>query len=189
MIRSFIAINFPEEIISEILAIQAQLKRSQSSVRWVEGKNLHLTLKFLGEISEEQVETVKVAMGATLERISPFFIELGGVGAFPNLKRPRIIWVGIHDPSDQLSLLYRRLEERLDQIGFVPEEKRFTPHLTLGRVRDARNVESLEGLIHSLREAEVGRAKISHIYLMKSLLTPQGSLYSSLASFELHHDG
>lgn len=188
-IRSFIAIELPSGIKAELASLEERLKRDQHYfVKWVDPEGVHLTLKFLGNIAPATVPKIIEALTRAAQGISPLFLQLGGLGAFPNLKRPRVVWVGIGGEVEKLALLQRAVDSVLSPLGFSPESRAFSPHLTLGRLRERVSPgESQDfGQWASSVDSEAGNSfEVTSISLMKSQLTPDGAIYSQLASIEL----
>ena len=181
--RSFIAADLPEEILQKIDKITAYFKTQipSRSVKWVASHNLHLTVKFIGELPESKLPTAQSLIQEALKGVSPFTISLEGLGMFPNPSRPRVIWLGIQS-GDPLVTIHKSLNQRLTDLGIKPENRDFHPHLTLGRVR--RNVprDAIEAIGENLfqfRVNSLGTALIDHLTLYESELTRQGPIYKS----------
>ena len=136
--RTFICLDLPETIRVQAEALQRRLAGLGDKIRWVNPRNLHLTLRFLGEISRSQVETVCLAVRCAAARVDVFPIHLSGTGCFPSPRRPRVFWIGVADASP-LVRLFETIEEELVSAGFPREARPFSPHLTLGRVRNDRS--------------------------------------------------
>ena len=135
-IRSFIAIDLPDEIRTELGELQKSLKAGpQNYVKWVSPDSIHLTLKFLGDIAPDKIEAITGAIRESVENIPPFVLQIKGLGVFPNLKRIQIIWVGLTGNLESLQRIQKNIEENLAIIDYPEETREFTPHLTLGRVR------------------------------------------------------
>ncbi|MCD6568041.1 MAG: RNA 2',3'-cyclic phosphodiesterase [Dehalococcoidia bacterium] len=188
-IRSFIAIELPLEVRKELAMLRKEMERGgHRFVRWVNVDGIHLTLKFLGDISFEQVAEITEVMAKSRRGISSFQLELAGLGGFPDLKRPRIIWVGISGEVNQLLKLQRSLDLSLASLGFAREMRPFTAHLTLARVNQGISsvqLNSLGGLI-AATEFEGKRAfEVDSVNLMRSHLTGGGAVYSCLSSVAL----
>ena len=188
-IRSFIAIELPEEAKRGLAKLRSDLERTEHSfVKWVEPGAIHLTLKFLGNIPFKQVAEVTKAMKEAAQGISPFQLEISGLGAFPNLKQPRVLWVGIGGEVNELSRLQQNIDSALAHLGFTREERSFTPHLTLARIRQGASPgerKSFGELVVSTRFENKYRIAVTAINLMRSQLTPAGAIYTCLALVEL----
>lgn len=188
-IRSFIAIELPEEVKRGLARLQAQLKAGkQPSVKWVDPYNIHLTLKFLGNITTDKIGGITEAMEVAAQGIAPFPLELSDLGAFPNLRRVQVVWVGVSGELAQLSQLHQRLESNLTPLGFAPENRPFTPHLTLARFREQASPEEQQNLgqllVGKKLEATYGFT-VHAINLMQSELTREGPIYRLTSSVEL----
>jgi len=178
-LRSFIAIDIEDQqLLSKLIEIQLKIAATGADVKLVERENIHLTLRFLGEISRGMVDDViNVLRGLNA---SSFKVKLFGVGAFPRIQRPRVIWVGISEGVEALKSIYLQLEGGLRRIGFKPEKEGFSPHITLARVRSWRGVERLANSILSLQAEEVGEVLVQQVKLKKSVLTVKGPIYTDL---------
>ena len=185
MIRAFIAVELPRTLQYEVAAFQTEFKKSGADVKWVEPANLHLTLKFLGEIEENRLAPIQEALGNAVGHRPHFTIHLEGIGAFPRTTSPRVIWVGVHEGGQELVALVQAVEQAASGVGFPPEERPFEPHLTIGRVRSPGG---LAGLIKKLQVAEfraTSSAPVTRLTLFQSLLSPKGPTYSPLAEVPL----
>ncbi|MCD6082564.1 RNA 2',3'-cyclic phosphodiesterase [Candidatus Aerophobetes bacterium] len=177
--RVFIAIELPEAVKMKIAQVQERLKKTKDRIRWVEPSIIHLTLKFLGEISEKDLEKVKEAAEKAVKSFAPFSFEVEGVGAFPSSSSPRVIWMGVGEGKDVLTRLATQIEEELVRCGFG-RDKRWIPHLTMGRVRSLEEREKLASLIQRERDAEAGKVRVEKVSIFKSRLTPKGPVYTVL---------
>jgi 2'-5' RNA ligase len=188
-IRSFIAIELPGEVKRELVRLQDELRLgSRTSVRWVDTNNIHLTLKFLGDIDENITGRITAILEEAASGTSPFRLEIGGLGVFPNPRRVQVVWVGLSGDIEKLGQLQKRIESGLVPLGFAAESRSFTPHLTLGRVRDRATPEErqdLGRLIEGMRFESGAGLKVDAVNLMKSQLTREGPIYSRLSSVEL----
>ena len=187
-IRSFIAIELPDELKRELGELEARLKSGkQPWVKWVDPNSIHLTLKFLGNININSTEEITKAMEEAAREIAPFQLEVKGVGVFPNLKRVQVVWVGLGGEIDKLSQLQQRLESNLERLGFAPETRKFTAHLTLARVRNQASLEERQrfGQLIAGNKFEAGTIKVDAINLMRSQLTREGAIYSRISSVRL----
>jgi 2'-5' RNA ligase len=179
--RAFIAIDLPEAIHAALKRRREEFRSACRDARWTRPEGIHLTLKFLGEISDAQVEEVTGALAA-LGSFEPFPVEVKGYGFFPNARRPRVFWVGVEAPP-ALGELARRVETALEKRGFAPEQRAFTPHLTLARFPAPRPQPALEALLERQAEAELGRFEAAEFFLFESKLSPQGAQYRKVARF------
>lgn len=183
--RAFIAVDLPQILREEIASFQAELKQSGADVKWVAAGNLHLTLKFLGEIDENQRTAISNELLAVRKNQKPFEIHLEGIGAFPKTTSPRVLWIGVSQGKEQLEELAKRVEEVCVKLGFQPEERPLSAHLTIGRVRSNNQ---LAPLIKQLQVAEfrgTTPAPIEKLILFQSTLSSQGPTYTPLAEFPL----
>jgi 2'-5' RNA ligase len=188
-IRSFIAIELPEAVKTGLRQLQTELTLPQYSfVKCVSPEGIHLTLKFLGNISAQKITEIIRVMEQASQVVSPFQLQLIEVGAFPNLKRPRVVWVGIKGEVDKLVGWQQRIDEGLVPLGFAKEARPFTPHLTLARLRDncspGDRLHFGEMVASSHVEVDYNFT-VSSLNLMKSQLFPAGAVYSRLAEVKL----
>lgn len=183
-IRTFVCIEIPESIKERIAELQRHLRQLDSRVSWTKPSNIHLTLKFLGDLPPSRIERVRQAAERSAISIDPFEIEVGGAGCFPSPRSPRVLWVGLVTLPDSLNWLHKRLEEELFREGFPRESKRFSPHLTLGRVRDPRNSALLAEELQA-RGFESEKFEAREIIVMRSELKPTGSVYTPQATIRL----
>ncbi len=187
-IRSFIAIELPDRLRLKLGQLEAQLKSGkQPWVKWVNPDSIHLTLKFLGDIASDRTGEITRAMEAAAQGIPPFHLEVKDLGVFPNLKRVQVVWVGISGEVDKLGEFQQRLESNLACLGFAPESRPFTPHLTLARLRNQASLDERQGfgqLIAGTR-FEAGAIEVDAINLMRSQLTREGAIYSRISSVRL----
>ena len=188
-IRVFIAVDLPPAIQESVEKQTAPLRRTLGDdlIRWVPAKNMHLTLKFIGNIAALHLDFLKQMLTQSVNSQRQFDLQIGGIGSFPNLKRPRVLWVGIHAPAD-LTSLQKNVEAGAVRLGYEKEERGFSPHLTLGRVRQNVNVADLQRIRSALENTQIGRigtATIEAVHLYKSDLHTDGSIYTKLLSVPL----
>jgi 2'-5' RNA ligase len=190
-IRSFIAIELPEEVREGLARLKKELERDEHKfVKWVDPRGIHLTLKFLGNIPSKRVTEVTEAIEEAARGISPFRVEISGLGAFPSLKQARVFWVGIGGELDKLSRLQQNIDSKLAALGFAKEERSFVPHLTLARIREGASPserKSFGELVGSTTFEDKYRVEVEAISLMRSQLTPAGAIYTCLSTVELGH--
>ena len=184
-IRSFIAIELPEEARKGLARLRRELERDeQRFVKWVDPGGIHLTLKFLGNIPSKRVTEITEAMRKAVQGLSPFLLEISGLGAFPSLKQPRVVWVGVGGELDKLSTLQQNIDCALAALGFAREERPFVPHLTVARVREGASA-SERGRFGEIVGSAVFegryRVEVEAIKLMRSQLTPAGAIYTCLS--------
>jgi len=188
-VRCFIAVELPDEVKTGLDQLQAQLKSgNQPWVKWVDPYSIHLTLKFLGNVAVDRIDPITAAMEEATQGVSPLHLEVKDLGVFPNLRRVQVVWVGVSGEVDKLARLQQRLESNLAGLGFTPERRRFTPHLTLARLRDRASPDEREGLgklIASTKFEAAYTFPVDAISLMRSQLTREGAIYSKISSSEL----
>lgn len=180
MIRSFIAIDLPEETRKALAAVQEQLKQSRARVRWVRTNSIHLTLRFLGNIHPAQVEDIALAVAQEVRDQPPITLGAAGLGAFPSRRKPRVIWIGMEGEVQRLSRIQARVENALEPLGFVREKRVFQPHLTIGRVKDRRRLQVLIDAMATLDMEPFNSFDADEIILYKSDLRPTGAIYTKL---------
>ncbi|MFC1995338.1 RNA 2',3'-cyclic phosphodiesterase [Chloroflexota bacterium] len=188
-VRSFIAIELPDELKAGLNQLQTQLKiGKQPSVKWVDPYSIHLTLKFLGSIAVDRIDEITGAIEIATRGMSPFRLDVKELGAFPNLRRVQVVWVGVSGEVYKLGQLQQRLESNLARLGFTPEPRSFTPHLTLARLREQVSLnerQSFGQLIARTSIESVGTIEVNAISQMKSQLTREGAIYSRIGSVNL----
>jgi len=184
-LRTFIAINLSPEIKNTLSELIKELAQGDRSIKWVSEDGMHLTLKFLGEIGKEKVAEIENLLRSVSEKYRPFLLKLKGTGFFPaNRKAARVLWVGIEEEKT-LEALQLKLEGELEKLGFPREERRFHPHLTLGRVKNPSNLEQTLSLLEKYRERSFGEMTVEKITFFQSTLRPTGAEYSVLSEFKL----
>jgi len=179
-IRAFLAAELPRAMVSRIASLQERLRSCGADVRWVKPEQIHLTLKFFGNIEEEQREVIAAIMEEAASRIGAFSLSVRDLGAFPSPRNPRVIWLGLHGWEENLLPLQRDIESRLQSAGFPPEDRPYRPHLTLGRVKSLKGKEGLVDLMEREREVNLGPMVIDRIVLFRSDLRPTGPVYTPL---------
>lgn len=188
-LRCFIAIELPDGVKRGLRELQSRLKaQSPAPVKWVEAGNIHLTLKFLGNVAADRVDEIAGAMAEAAKGTPPFQLNVSELGVFPNPKRVQIVWVGLGGELEKLADLQQRIESALRIRGFPPENRRFTPHLTLARLRDRATPQEREKLGQLIGQTEFDAApgfSVNSVKLMKSQLTREGPIYSRLSSAAL----
>ena len=187
MIRAFIAVEITPPTIERITALIDQLIPRLSKVRWVGPNNFHLTLKFLGNIDESQIEPIGAALTEALRPFPRLTINVKGLGVFPNPERPRVLWVGL--VGSGLTLLQSHVESALTPLGIAPDVKTFTPHLTIGRWRQgARTERNLKSELAKWCDHEFGATSAHEVILFQSELKPTGAIYHRLKVITLNSD-
>lgn len=179
--RAFIAVELPQEVRAELAKLQGQLARAQADVKWTEEDNLHVTMRFLGEITEEQRQAIEQLLGTITGRMTPIRMSLAQLGAFPSVSSPRVIWVGMGQGHEELSRIAIELEEGLSVLRVPKEERKFLAHVTLGRVRSPRNRAQLAQAIQELIWHPPEPCWATHLTLFQSTLTSSGPIYTALA--------
>ena len=187
MVRAFIAVEFSAATVNRISAAIEQLKPRLVGIRWVAPANYHLTLKFLGNVDESQIETIGQALAEALHPFQRFTINAKGLGVFPSVKRPRVLWVGL--VGSPLTTLAVAVEAALVPLGFPREEKAFTPHLTIGRWRQTERAERMLGEeLRSWSHFDFGVTSMDEVILFESVLKPAGAIYNRLKVVTLKPD-
>ena len=188
-IRSFIAVGLPEEVKSGLHQLQAGLKLAgHTFVKWVAPENTHLTLKFLGNISPQKVAEITRVMEEASQGVVSFQLKIGGLGAFPNLRQPRVLWLGVGGEVDKLVALQQRIDGGLVPLGFAQETRPFTAHLTLARLREGTSPQARRdfGELVMKTPLEINyEISVTSLNLMRSQLLPSGAVYSRLAEVKL----
>jgi 2'-5' RNA ligase len=182
--RGFVAVPLPEAIRYQAAAVIERL-RGAGEVRWTATANFHLTLKFLGDVEPRVLPDLAAGLAAVTRRAAPFDIQLGGVGAFPRVDRPQVVWIGVAAGQEALAALAAGVECACVHAGFTREERPFHAHLTLGRVKSTSGTGDLPARLRSLGDVPLGAARIERFDLMQSTLTPRGPIYSVVKSFLL----
>ena len=187
MIRAFIAVQIDAEVIDRISAAISELKPSVPGVRWAAPANFHLTLKFLGDVEETQIARIGATLETQLHPFPRFTINAKGLGVFPDLRRPKILWVGL--AGSELASLVSRIETALKPLDFAPEKRNFTPHLTIGRWRQTdRAPKTLGEILRSWKEYPFGSTNVDEVVLFQSVLKPEGAVHARLKTVTLNSD-
>ena len=184
-IRTFIAFDIPEHVLTAIGKIQETLKSYKFNIKWVRPESIHLTLKFLGNIDPAAVEPIESALRATVESYAPIAIQAKGLGVFPGLNRPRVLWIGITGQIDRLIELQRTLDINLGKIGFTRDKRPFKGHLTLGRAKGRIDANRMRTLLTEHNEFEAEPFNAGSLILYKSDLHPTGAVYTKLLDVAL----
>lgn len=180
-VRAFIAIALPDTIIRHLEALQNQLRAAGLKLNWVRPGNIHLTLKFLGDIEQAQVEQVAAAMQSAVRDHAPFELAVQGMGVFPTLRRPRVLWVGVGGQTDGLLSLYHSLEESLAGVGIAREARPFKAHLTLARIKGPVPPRKLVQAVEKGGQGAPLPLPVKEVALLQSRLQPTGAVYTLLA--------
>lgn len=180
MIRAFIAVTLGKSAIEEIAKIRNLLQEAEGDIRWTRVENLHLTLKFLGDIERQQVEPILEVLKKLMETQPPLHLIVQGLGVFPNSRRPRVLWAGLK--GERLLELVEAIETSLMPLDFPPEDREFTPHLTLGRIRSLRGWDRVFALLKAHEHMVFGESTVKEVTLYQSTLRPDGAVYTELGS-------
>jgi len=180
MVRAFLAIDLPENLKPGLALYQQELKKSGADVRWAPVGNIHLTLKFFGNVTEAQAAAIAAAAQEVAASQVPFHLKVTGAGAFPAINSPRVVWLGLDGDLAALGQLFRRLEKAFQQLGHPPEDRVFHPHLTLGRVKSPQGRPGLTKALKELPAPNWPPFQIKELVLYRSVLSPHGSTYTPL---------
>ena len=189
-LRIFIAIPLPERLLTRLGEVQYRLegKVSPRSVRWVKPEGVHLTLKFLGDTPRDEIPTIVEALTVVARNAPSFALTAEGLGGFPSPGRPRVLWVGVTEPTGRLKILYRAIEEAMTALGYKPERHGFTPHLTLGRVRRGASRDDralISDAVTGTKVGELAAFEADRLEVIRSELKPSGAEYTTLKRFKL----
>lgn len=183
--RTFLAIEIEPYIKNKIEESQEIIADSESSnIKFVEIENIHLTLKFFGEIDENQLEQITDIINQSIKKYEPYTIKIVNIGAFPNIYNPRVIWTGIKDKNNTTVKLIEELDKKFNKIGFK-KEKNYVPHITIGRVKNISDKEKLSQTLKNINKKYHGKMEIKSICLKSSTLTPDGPIYKNIKEFDL----
>lgn len=180
MIRTFIALDLPSTARDVLETMEAELRGTRAAVGWVRPDRIHLTLKFLGDVSPEQIDPIQNALREVARDTSRFRLQPAGCGAFPTLRQMRVVWVGVRGDEEVLRELHHRLEQSMALLGFEPEDRPFRAHLTLGRVRGRENLRALQEALAARQGFAAEAFDVTELVLYKSELRRDGALYTPL---------
>jgi 2'-5' RNA ligase len=183
--RCFVAIALPPPVKALLVRVQEALRRADADVKWVEEENLHLSLKFLGDLDDDAVARLKGILSVEALRWPALSLRYDGIGTFPERGEPRVVWAGCGGDLETLAALAASVERAAEQLGVPRERKPFVAHLTIGRVKSGRNVKRLQAAIAVQREVPLGKDDVKEFVLYRSTLTNEGPIYESIASFPL----
>jgi 2'-5' RNA ligase len=183
-IRAFIAVDLPEEAKTFLADISSRLRSFGGDVKWVRTSGIHLTLKFLGNVRPEVIPQLDDAVRPLFADQAPVELAIQSLGAFPGLRKARVIWAGVRDPGQRLAGIAAHIDDLVEQLGFKREKRRFSPHLTLGRVRSQKGNAQLVDGIRQMMDAEGPRFVADHAVLFQSILKPSGAEYKPLRRFD-----
>src|SRR2546425_9313509 len=184
-IRSFVSIDFEDsQVLSRIKSVMSSLSALGGDLKPVEEDNIHLTLKFLGNVSASKLEEIKSSL--TQVTFPPFSLEIKGAGAFPSLKRMNVVWVGVGEGWSQVELIFEQTEKLLHQLGFSRETRPFSPHITVARVKSGRKRDEIAAFLGHLADESLGTFPVEKVRLKQSILSPSGPTYSTLFEAPAH---
>ena len=182
-LRAFLAIDVDEDLKAKMYKVIKQFKQTDANIKYVDLENIHLTLKFFGEIDSDGIELLSSKISGVVSNFDKFKIKIKGCGAFPNTKRIKVIWLGIDDDK-VIRQLHDELDKEFVKLGF-DKDKKFSSHLTIGRMRNAKGKDKVQAAIEEFGDVEIGEMDVDRIVLKKSTLTPSGPIYEDLKVFEL----
>jgi 2'-5' RNA ligase len=184
-LRLFIAVEIPAEVRKRLAEIEQQLMAAGADVKWVPEGNFHITLKFLGNVESDRTDAIAAAVESAVQGVPCFDVTLSGTGAFPNTRRPNVVWVGMTSGADQMKVLAERVERAMEPLGFASENRPFSPHITVGRSKTPKNAENLREQIERQRDEAAGSFQVSNVSVMKSDLRPSGPTYTRISDVRL----
>jgi len=183
--RTFIALELEPNLKEAMLKVIRELKNCTADIKWVKFSSMHLTLKFLGEIQSAICSDLKAEVKKACSEHAPFTLQFKGTGTFPSASpKPRIIWAGIKN-SQSLNSLQQKIEHHLEQLGFPFEKRKYSPHLTLGRVKSYRNINMVLTKLHNFRDRSFGQMQVNQVVLFQSILKPSGAEYNRIFTVDL----
>lgn len=184
-IRAFIAVLLTDELKREIRQIQERFIQVAPDVKWMAEDNFHVTMKFLGDVDTRRIDEIADAIESAVETEKPFALKVSGVGSFPNPRRPQVVWVGVESGVEQLAGIADKIESAMERIGFPRENRMFSAHITIGRVRQGSRGDALAGALQESNVGEIGEVDVKSVALMQSELRPKGPIYSVLREITL----
>ncbi len=184
MVRAFVGIDIDEAVRQKLVAVQEQLQATGGQLKLVEPPNIHVTMKFLGEVPEDRIGAIAEALKKAAIGTGQFDIRVKGIGVFPNLRYIRVVWAGVAEGRDEVIGLHQKIDQELQPLGFRMDRD-FVPHLTIARVKTAKQKERLAAFVKEMTDAEFGVTRAQAVELKQSTLTPKGPIYSTLARIEL----
>ncbi len=183
--RLFISIELPLEIKQGIAKVQEELRKTGANAGWTRPEGIHLTLKFMGEVVESRVEEIRNALASAVGANDKLNLEVAGAGAFPNAKNPRVLWLGVAGDIEKLVALQTSVEDAMEKLGFEREERTFSPHLSLARIKFPKPRNNWQQKIESIRDVKLGGFEADRVSLMKSELKREGAVYTEIGRIEL----
>jgi RNA 2',3'-cyclic 3'-phosphodiesterase len=184
--RTFVSIEIPDDIKKKISDLIEKAKLHLTPIKWVENKNLHVTLKFIGQVEDDKIMSIIDCVKDSIKGTRPFSLSFAGMGLFPDAKHPNVLWVGIDKGSDKAKELSEKIECRITKEGYRGEEKDFTAHLTIGRIKEKIDIESLSKFVQKNGNVDLGSFKVGHISIMKSTLREAGPIYDEIEKITLN---
>ncbi|MFQ5432916.1 MAG: RNA 2',3'-cyclic phosphodiesterase [Nitrospinota bacterium] len=188
-VRAFIAAQIGDKLREALSGVIDELKKSDPYVKWIKPENLHVTLKFLGEVEADKIDAIKSEMQNIAASDKPFSLSVSGIGVIPNPRYPRVVYSNLVDNDQKLKNLSQRLDEAMTLLGFEPEERDFLPHLTIGRVKSFKAKSLLIMKIREFHKREIGTLDVRSVRLIKSELMPAGAIYTEMANAALGTEG
>jgi len=183
-IRAFLAVDPPQEVLNEVGRIQNSFKKTvRGDIRWVRPEGIHLTLKFFGYVSETDIANISEVVKNNIVNVKPFMLNIRSVGVFPSINRARVLWLGIDGDIDVLIKLQKSIDTELQKYGFEMENRSFSPHLTIARIKEPKGLIGLAKIMEKSEEYTAGSFSIGGLNLFKSTLTPKGAIYTKLEYF------
>ena len=184
-LRTFVACELPREIRSEIGRIQESLKHRRLRLKWVRPENLHITLKFLGDVPVESIESIADAIGKAVHNFSPMSLSARGIGVFPGIRRPRVLWIGIGGEFPQLARLQGAVATGLAAVGYPVDKRPYKGHLTIGRIKTAIDSRRLTQSLAEFADFETAPFRVGEVVVFRSQLKPDGPIYTRLRTVAL----
>jgi 2'-5' RNA ligase len=183
-IRAFLALDPPPEILRTIADIQGMLRKNiRGSVSWVRPEGMHLTLKFFADIAADDINAISEVVAGHAAGVRTFHLEAKGLGVFPGLRRPRVLWFGIGGEVERLIAMQKAIDQGLEACGFLREERPFRAHLTLARIKSPQGLSGIEGVLAAKGSESAGKFTATGLTLFRSTLTPKGAIYTTLGHF------
>lgn len=182
--RTFIAVDIPDGIKQEMAKVQERLRQAGVDAGWTRPEGMHMTLKFLGEVHESRVKEIMSALKTAVSGSGVFRLEIAGAGAFPNAQSARVVWIGVGGELDRLTRLYSAVEDAMAGLGFAREERTFTPHLTIGRIKLIRSRGRWAAALDEIRNMRLPGFDVTGVNLMRSELRRSGAIYTEIGKAE-----
>lgn len=187
-LRLFFAVPVPANLRKKYAALNRELAKHGGKVKWVEEENFHMTLKFLGGTPPEKVEKIIDAAKKTLQGHTPIHVNMKGLGAFPDTIRPRVYWTGLSKGAEEIARVAKAIDKAMRKLGYKKEKRKFSAHMTLGRVKGRAGFEKLSAQVEKMQDYEGGDFTLNEVHLIKSETTQKGPIYTVLERFELKEE-